>query len=126
MKVKQFLFAVLLVLDLGCAQSFAQNQHIPLILDTKSNDHSGTSPRLPAKIPISGFVYDGDVYLGFQWNLGPLDVLIMDDAGFPMFHTAVDASEPEAMIPAALGPGFYTILFTTEAAVTYRGSFILY
>ena len=126
MSTKHFftLVAILFSLGLGNLRAMAQNPPTPISISINSGGSFGNIPRIPAVIPISGFVLGNSIYLHFSADFGDVTVCLEEVSGGVIINNVVlDSSEDPVIIPFDGSPGVYTITFTFENGNSYIGRF---
>ncbi|MBP5719869.1 MAG: DUF3244 domain-containing protein [Bacteroidales bacterium] len=125
--MKKILFLIVLSLTIGFgntranAQSNDNGSAIEIVID--NNGSVSQLPRTP--IPISGYVYENEIFLFFSNDLGDVSIRLEDSLGCTVLSTTVDSSNGSESLPFSGLPDSYTIYFTLEDNTSYIGRFEL-
>lgn len=127
MKKILFLFVLTLSLCFCGTPGYAQDNgnQTPVVAVVITNDPICQLPRTPLPIPISGYVYENEIYLFFSNDLGDVSVRLEDSLGCTVLSTTVDSSNGSESLPFSGLPDSYTIYFTLEDNTSYIGRFEL-
>ncbi|MBQ5979090.1 MAG: DUF3244 domain-containing protein [Bacteroidales bacterium] len=96
-----------------------------MISPIPSNTPDPPIPRSPAIVPISAS-YDSvlaSVSLSFSYNLGEIEVEVLNSTTGGYSSLSVDTQFLYAVIPITLGSGHYIITFTLPSGRQYGGEF---
>ena len=120
---------LLVVTCAATARSFAEQRSLlmtdpPIEIIINNPIPNSQGPRVPAFIPISGYVDDDlDVaFLTFSSNIGTVTVEMTNLDDDNTLETEVIGSG-SVVIPFAFTPGHWTVTFTLESGAVYQGHF---
>lgn len=97
------------------------NEQTPTEIIISSGDPFGGVPR--TFIPISGYVFDGIIYLNFSSSLGDVDIHLYESSLGLVLSTVVDSTENPVAIPFCGSQGSYSITFELEDGSSFIGRF---
>ena len=80
-------------------------------------------PRSPSVVPINASYESmiSSVILTFSYNLGEIEVEVMNTTSGGYDSGTVDTQFFYATVPITMGPGHYLILFTLPSGQRYKG-----
>ena len=96
-------------------------EQTPVAIIISTDDPFGEIPRAP--IPISGYVFDGTIYLIFSSNMGDVDIHLYESSLGLVLSTNVDSSENPIALPFSGEQGSYSITFELEDGSSFIGRF---
>ena len=108
---------------IGYAQE--NGNQTPVVIVVSDDESLGQPPRAPLPIPISGYVYENEIYLFFSNDLGDVSIRIEDSLGCTVLSTSVDSSDGSESLPFSGYPDSYTIFFSLGDNTSYIGRFEL-
>lgn len=84
-------------------------------------------PKAPIQVPISANYQSStsSVLLWFSYNLGEIEVEVLNSTTGGRFTSIVDTQFLYAIIPVNLGPGHYIITFTLPSGQQFQGDFFV-
>lgn len=127
MKTIFFFLVFSMLICFGGTIGYAQENgnQTPVVIVVSDDESLGQPPRAPLPIPISGYVYENEIYLFFSNDLGDVSIRIEDSLGCTVLSTSVDSSDGSESLPFSGYPDSYTIFFSLGDNTSYIGRFEL-
>ena len=122
--MKKILFLSLLSFLLCISNSInAFQDDPPIVIIIQPGHNTGGGPRGLDYSIISGFVFEDEICLYFQQNMGIIELTLTRGLDGVILQTDVNSSLYYVNIPFSSGQGLYTITLVTEGGDVYEGYF---